>query len=85
MDNETTGDSNSNVTNSANIGKQQFTLRSILIVTLITAVASVGAGLLWQAMNGKLLDIGPFVMVTSMAPLGLMIIINWLFRIFGKL
>lgn len=63
----------------------QFTIRSILVITLIMAVASAGAGQLWQAMNGKLEDLGTFILVTSMAPLGLMIIVNWIFRLFGKL
>ena len=84
MNIEAPGDSSTTPVRATGVGKQ-FTIRSILVITLIMAVASVGAGQLWQAVNGKLQDIGPFVMVTSMAPLGLMIIVNWLFRIFGKL
>ena len=63
----------------------QFTIRSILVITLIMAVASAGLGQLWRAVNGQVEDVGPFVLVTCMAPLGVLIAVNWLFRLFGKL
>ena len=60
----------------------QFTIRSIMIITIIMAIGSAGIGQLWRAANGHLEDIGLFVIVTSMAPLGLMIAINWFLRLF---
>ena len=63
----------------------RFTIRSIMVITLIVAVAAAAAGRLGMAAQGQLDQIGPFVIVTSMAPLGLMIAINWFFRLIGKL
>ena len=56
-----------------------------MVITLIVAVAAAAAGRLYVAANGQIEEIGPFVIATSMAPLGLMIIIHWFFRLIGKL
>lgn len=63
---------------------RRFTIRSIMMITVILAVASAGIGQLYRAMNGQIEDVGPFVIVSSMAPLGLMIVIYWLTRLFGQ-
>lgn len=63
----------------------RFTIRSIMVITLIVAVAAAAAGRLYSAASGQLEQIGPFVIATSMAPLGLMIVIHWFFRLIGKL
>ena len=63
----------------------QFTIRSIMIITIIMAIGSAGIGQLWRAANGHLEDIGLFLIVTSMAPLGLMIAIYWFLRLFRML
>ena len=65
--------------------KSQYSIRLIMVVTVIIAVASAGLGQLYRAANGHVEDIGPFIIITSMAPLGVMIALNWLFRLFGKL
>jgi len=65
--------------------RMRFTIRSILVITLVIAVAATATGRLYSAASGKLDEIGPFVVVTSMAPLGLMVIINWFFRLMGRL
>ena len=62
-----------------------FTLRSILVITAVMAVGSMAAGHLFQVVHGSPSDVGKFALVASIAPLGLMIITNWLFRLFGKL
>ena len=64
--------------------KMRFTIRSIMVITLIIAVAAAAAGRLYSAASGQLDQIGPFVIATSMAPLGLMIIIYWFFRMMGR-
>jgi hypothetical protein len=56
-----------------------------MVVTVILAVASAGVGQLFRAAHGQIEDIGPFIILTAMAPLGVMVIVNWLFRLFGKL
>ena len=63
----------------------QFSIRLVMVITVIIAVASAGLGQLYRAANGNIQDIGPFIIITSMAPLGVMIVLNWLFRLFGKL
>lgn len=63
----------------------QFSIRLIMVITVIAAVASAGLGQLYRAANGQVEDIGPFIIITSMAPLGVMIALNWIFRLFGKL
>ena len=65
--------------------RPRFTIRSIMVITLIVAVAAAAAGRLYMAANGQTEQIGPFVIATSMAPLGLMILINWFFRLLGRL
>ena len=65
--------------------KIRFTIRSIMVITLIMAVAAAAAGRLASAANsGQLEQIGPFVIATSMAPLGLMIVVSWFLRLANK-
>lgn len=64
--------------------RMRFTIRSMMVITLIVAVAAAAAGRLYIAANGQIEEIGPFVIATSMAPLGLMILIHWFFRLLGK-
>ncbi len=63
----------------------QFTIRSIFVITIIMAVGSAGAGQLWRAVNGKIEDVGPFVIITSMAPLGVTVAVYWLMRLVRKI
>ena len=62
-----------------------FTLRSILVITAVMAVSAMAAGHLFRVVQGSPEDVGPFALVAAIAPLGLMIVTNWLFRLFGKL
>lgn len=64
--------------------RTQFTIKSILVITLLMAITSTALGQLWRIANGQIQDVGPFVLVTSMAPLGVMICVYWLFRLTGK-
>jgi len=59
-----------------------FTLRSILVITAVMAVGATAAAHLFRVVQGSPSDVGPFALVASIAPLGLMIITSWLFRLF---
>lgn len=61
-----------------------FTLRSILVITAVMAVSAMALGHLMRVILGSPSDVGPFALVASIAPLGLMIVASWLFRLFGK-
>ena len=74
-----------NETQTGQLQSAQFSIRSIMVITLIMAVASTAMGQLWRVANGQVQDVGPFILVTSMAPLGVMIATYWLFRLIGKL
>ena len=65
--------------------RAQFSIRQIMVITVILAVASAGIGQLFRAAQGSVEDIGPFIILTAMAPLGVMVAVNWLFRLIGKL
>jgi magnesium-transporting ATPase (P-type) len=58
-----------------------FTIRSIFVITTVFAAAAVSLGYLFRAANGASEEIGPFVVVTMMMPLALMVVMSWTFRI----
>lgn len=58
-----------------------FTIRSIFVITTVFAAGAVSLGYLWRAANGKSEEIGPFVIITMVMPLALMVIMSWAFRI----
>ena len=60
----------------------RFSIRSMMILTTVMAAAATGAGHLWRAANGQDNEIAVFVMVTTMAPLGVMIAVSWMYQLF---
>ena len=70
-------------------GKQQppatrsttFTIRSIFVITTVFAAGAVSFGYLFRAANGNSNEIGPFVVITMLMPLALMVAMSWTFRI----
>ncbi len=64
-----------------------FTIRSIFVITTVFAAGAVSLGYLFRAANGKSEEIGPFVVITMIMPLALMVGMSWTFRIakwYGK-
>jgi len=64
-----------------------FTIRSIFVITTVFAAGAVSLGYLFRAANGNKDEIGPFVIITMLMPLALMVVMSWTFRIvkwFGK-
>jgi len=59
-----------------------FTIRSIFVITTVFAAGAVSLGYLFRAANGNSEEIGPFVMITMLMPLALMVVMSWAFRIF---
>ena len=59
-----------------------FTIRSIFVITTVFAGGAVSLGYLFRAANGNSDEIGPFVIVTMLMPLALMVVMSWAFRIF---
>ena len=58
-----------------------FTIRSIFVITTVFAAGAVSLGYLARAANGKSEEIGPFVVITMLMPLALMVAMSWTFRI----
>ena len=58
-----------------------FTIRSIFVITTVFAAGAVSMGYLFRAANGKSEEIGPFVIITMVMPLALMVTMSWTFRI----
>ena len=58
-----------------------FTIRSIFVITTVFAAGAVSLGYLWRGANGKSDEIGPFVIITMVMPLALMVTMSWVFRI----
>jgi len=54
-----------------------YSLRSILVIMTVAATAAFCFGNLFQAAAGDPIDIGPFVVVTAVAPLALMVAVSW--------
>jgi hypothetical protein len=61
-----------------------FSIRSIMVLTAVMAATAAGTAHLWRSANGDPAELGSFIIVTSLGPLGLMIVASWCFRIFGK-
>ena len=59
----------------------KFSIRSIFVITTVFAGGAVSLGYLFRAANGNSDEIGPFVIITMIMPLGLMIAMSWTFRI----
>jgi len=58
-----------------------FTIRSIFVITTVFAAGAVSLGYLFRAANGNSEEIGPFVIITMLMPLALMVVMSWTFRI----
>lgn len=58
-----------------------FTIRSIFVITTVFAAGAVSFGYLFRAANGNSNEIGPFVVITMLMPLALMVAMSWTFRI----
>lgn len=58
-----------------------FTIRSIFVITTVFAAGAVSMGYLFRAANGNSDEIGPFVVITMLMPLALMVAMSWTFRI----
>jgi len=58
-----------------------FTIRSIFVITTVFAASAVSFGYLFRAANGNTDEIGPFVVITMIMPLALMVAMSWTFRI----
>ncbi len=63
----------------------RFSLRGILIVTAIMALSATGLAHLIQADNGGLDEIASLILITNVAPLGLMVAISWFHMLVGYL
>ena len=61
----------------------RFSLRGILIVTAIMALSATGVAHLVGAANHGVDEIGSFILVTNVAPLGLAVALYWIFRLMG--
>ena len=48
------------------------------------AVSAMALGYLTRVIFGSTSDVGPFALVASIAPLGLMIVVSWIFRLFSQ-
>lgn len=58
-----------------------FTIRSIFVITTVFAAGAVSLGYLFRAANGNSEEIGPFVVITMLMPLALMVAMSWTFRL----
>ena len=58
-----------------------FTIRSIFVITTVFVATAVSLGYLLRAANGNSDEIGPFVVLTMLMPLALMVAMSWFFRI----
>lgn len=63
----------------------RFSLRGILIVTAIMALSATGLAHLIQADEGGLDEIASLILITNVAPLGLMIALSWFHMIVAYL
>lgn len=52
-----------------------------MVIMVVAAATAVSLAHLFRAANGKLSEIGPFVLVTAVSPLLLMIVVSWTFKI----
>jgi hypothetical protein len=59
----------------------RFSIQSILIVTLVMALTAASIGNLWRAGTGELSEVGSLLLFTNMAPLGIMILVSWGYRL----
>ena len=61
--------------------RSTFTIRSIFVITTVFAAGAVSMGYLFRAASGNSDEIGPFVIITMLMPLALMVTMSWTFRI----
>ncbi len=52
-----------------------------MVIMVVAAAAAVSVAHLFRAANGELSEIGPFVLVTAVSPLLLLIVVSWTFKI----
>ncbi len=58
----------------------RFSIRSTLVITTVFAAGALSVGHLVRAANGDLSEVGPFVVITAMTPMLLMVAMSWGFR-----
>ena len=66
---------------SSRVRSTSFTIRSIFVITTVFAAAAVSLGYLFRAASGNSDEIGPFVVITMLMPLALMVAMSWTFRV----
>ena len=61
-----------------------FSIKSILVVTVVFAASAASLGHLWRAAHGDQGEVGQFVIVTAMLPMVVVVAASWFFKIFGR-
>ncbi len=59
----------------------KFTLKAIFVSMIVFSVAAMTIGYLVRSINDPV-QLGYFVVMTSMAPLAVMVVTSWMFRLF---
>ena len=62
-----------------------FSIKSIMVITVVFAAAAVSMGHLWRAANGDKSEIGHFAVLNAILPMLIVVVASLFFKIFGRL
>ena len=69
---------------SSRLAWSRFSIESILVVTAVMAFTAAGLAHLWRTSTGDIAEVGGFILFTNVAPLGLMILVSWVYHLSRK-
>ena len=64
---------------SSRLSWSRFSIESILVVTVVMAATAAGIAHLWRTSTGDVANVGGYILFTNVAPLGLMILVSWVY------
>ena len=62
----------------------RFSIQAIMVITVVMAFTAAAVAHLWRASAGDISEVGAFILFTNVAPLGLMILVSWVYIWVGK-
>lgn len=69
---------------SSRLSWSRFSIESILVVTAVMACTAAAISHLWRTSQGNSTGVGGFIIFTNVAPLGLMILVSWVYYLLRR-